>query len=291
MTNQSSSKLQAILNHLQSCSVLRNGIYITNNLSSTQQNEKSVRDQLATVPLMTENEILKFVAEHHSFEVMQYELKKFIQKIPTGGVLIDVGTGFGWHWVELSKHRPDLVLFLVDFSYASLLLAKRLLNDKCVNQTFFICGDAMDLPFEEGSVDAYWSVQTLQHVPSWQRAISEAHRILKKDSMFANYSLNNQKIVEWMYKKIKRNYIVDGEYIPGINLVRANNEQRKIIERCFGTPVEVRYSEVLYSPELLITRPGKRGSIIGKLDRYMSGSSIIARSIGRQSSFHAKKVS
>jgi ubiquinone/menaquinone biosynthesis C-methylase UbiE len=248
------------------------------------------RDKLAIEALVDNGNVLDIVSKHHSYEVMQYELRKFLDLLPLGGVLVDVGTGFGWHWIELSKHRPDLVLCLLDFSYASLSLAQQLLQGKCGNQILFICGDALDLPFADGSIDGYWSVQTLQHVSSWRKAISEAHRVLKAQSIFASYSLNHQKLIEWIYKRINKRYVTNGEYVSGINIVRSSDNQYEIVGQFFGNLVEVRYSEIIYSPELLFTRPGCAGSMLGKIDRYLSGKSFLAESLGRQCSFHAVKA-
>ncbi len=275
---------------METCSIYKDGIYVSKNFLLDQQNEILTRDKLALKALVDDANVLDIVSKHHSYEVMQYELRKFLDLIPPGGVLVDVGTGFGWHWTELSKYRPDLVLCLLDFSYASLSLARQLLQSKCGNQILFICGDALDLPFADGSIDGYWSVQTLQHVPSWQKAISEAHRVLNANSIFASYSLNHQKFVEWIYNKVNRRYVTDGEYVPGINIVRPNVYQHEIIRQYFGNLVEIRYSEVMYSPELMFTRPGCAGSMLGKIDRYLSGKSFIAESLGRQCSFHAVKA-
>ena len=290
MFGHHSANYDAIVKHLETCAIYQDGIYVSKNFLLGQQDEMLMRNKLALESLVDNANVLDIVLKHHSYEVMQYELRKFLDLIPLGGVLVDVGTGFGWHWIELSKYRTDLVLCLLDFSYASLSLAQQLLQGKCGNQTLFICGDALDLPFADGSVDGYWSVQTLQHLTSWQKSISEAHRVLKIGSVFASYSLRHQRCIEWVYGIINKKYVIEGEYFPGINIVRANNEQRVIIEQYFKNMVNVRYTEVFFSPEVLFTRPGRKGSLLGKIDRYVSGTSILSRVLGRQCSFQAIKA-
>ena len=49
-------------------------------------------------------------------------------------------------------------------------------------------------------------------------------------------------------------------------LARASDDQKESIAVTFAGKVSERWSEILYSPELRFTAPGKPGSMFGRLD-------------------------
>jgi len=54
-------------------------------------------------------------------------------------------------------------------------------NSACNQQArvTYICGDATELPFEDGSFDAVTMFDLLEHIPNHQQAVAEAIRVLK----------------------------------------------------------------------------------------------------------------
>jgi SAM-dependent methyltransferase len=275
--------------HLKAISSFVDGIYRINSSALTQQREVEIRDAEALKSPEGIEALLREVSGHHSIEVMKREIKKFIDSIPYGGIILDVGAGWGWQWVGISTYRPDLLLCFLDFSEQSLLTARKVLSNESSRSILYINGSATDLKFESESINGYWSVQTLQHVNDFNKAISEAHRVLIGGSPFASYSLNTQPIIRFLYRFLGRKYVIDGEYVEGINLSRASSGQRAYIEYIFGTEVDTRFTEVLFSPEILLKFPGRHKSIIGKIDNLLSGNSMLARSFARQCSFHTLK--
>lgn len=266
------------------------GIWETSSYSVTQQRELERRDEIALAAPEVVEDLLRLISFHHSIGVMKHEHRLFIDSIPFGGVVLDVGAGWGWHWIGLSKYRPDLVVCILDMSRQNLLRAKHVLRDEVGGSFVYVCGDALDLKILDQSIDGYWSVQTLQHVPSFVKAVSEANRVLKDGGVFASYSLNTQPILRFVSKVLRRNYVVDGEFFAGVHLRRASESQRKSISSVFGAEVESRYTEILFSPEIHVNFPGRDRSFWGKLDIALSGKSRIARIFGRQCSFHTVKV-
>ena len=71
-----------------------------------------------------------------------------------------------------------------------------------------------------------------------------------------------------------RSYVENGEYSEGINLSRASTDQFMVVQQKFGAPVEVRYSEILFSPEILLNFPGRKNSRLGKIDNLLTGNSF-----------------
>ena len=40
----------------------------------------------------------KEISLHHSFNVMDREVKKFIKLLPKNSIICDIGGSWGWHW-------------------------------------------------------------------------------------------------------------------------------------------------------------------------------------------------
>ena len=232
----------------------------------------------------------KIISHSHSIPVMDKEIKRFCDRIPSNGIVVDVGGCWGWHWRNLKINRPDISVLIVDLVRENFIHAKTILGDQINKNIFLIHGDATSLKLPNNSIDGWWSVQTLQHIPNYEKAVNEAYRIIKKNGFFANYSLNNQSFIKIIYKILRKKYHIHG-IIPGsYYLSRASNYQYKIIEKIFSNKVETRYTEVIYSPELKFYYPGRLGSIIGKLDNVLSSGYSFFSPIARQKSFHTFKI-
>lgn len=234
-------------------------------------------------------EHLHVIAKHHSIPVMDEEIEIFLKKIPQDGYIIDVGGCWGWHWRNIDKIRPDIKVIIVDFIKSNLFYAKELLNNKINKNIFLVHGDATSLKFEDNSFDGYWTVQTLQHIPSFNKAIDEGYRVLKPNGVFANYSLNVQLPIQLLYVILGKSYIIEGKSPNMFYLSRANKKQLSYIENIFKNKVRVRYSEILFKPELKVDFSGKENSIIGRLDSCLSNYFGLFSSMARQQSFHTLK--
>ncbi len=275
--------MQKLLNQMQ---LGDDGIYGYPFTNKEQAMEINLREKVATASY---DNLIEKIAKHHSVPVMDFEVARFLRQIPSDGRVIDVGGCWGWHWRLLKEHRPNIQVFIVDFVRANLLHAKALLGDAINEQIFLIHGDATKLNFPNESFDGYWSVQTLQHVVRFETAIVEAQRILKSGGVFANYSLNDQPPLRWLYRVLGHSYINQGWVEGSYWLARASGEQKQMIESILATKVCERWSEILYKPELHITFPGKGKSWLGHLDAALSNDSGFLGFIARQRSFHCKK--
>jgi len=234
---------------------------------------------------------LNQISKHHSVPVMDKEVDLFLRQIPSGGIIIDVGGCWGWHWRRIKNTRPDVTVFIVDFVREALVQAKDFLGEQINKNIFLVHGDANSLKFKDNTFDGYWSVQTLQHIPNFRKAIEEAHRILKPEGVFANYSLNTLQLVRVIYKIIGRPYHIKG-IVPGaFYLSRASKEQVSVVREVFSNTVTRRFTELLFKPELKICFLGKENSIAGKFDSLLSSKNPIYSHIARQQSYHTAKIS
>ena len=81
------------------------------------------------------------IALHHSINVMDREVEKFLKLLPKNSIVCDIGGSWGWHWRNIDKDRPDIKVIIVDFIFENLLIAKKILENKINKQIFLINDD------------------------------------------------------------------------------------------------------------------------------------------------------
>jgi ubiquinone/menaquinone biosynthesis C-methylase UbiE len=220
---------------------------------------------------------------------MDKEVDLFLSSIPHNGIVVDVGGCWGWHWRCIENIRPDITVVIVDFIKENLRHALNLLGNQVNKNIFLVHGDATSLIFNDNTFDGYWSVQTLQLIPNFTKAIREAYRVLKPGGIFANYSLNIQPVIRMIYSLFGKTYHINGKVSGSFYLSRASNEHLSIVNGIFCNKVTKRFTEILFKPELGIRFPGKEKSFSGKIDSYLSINNSFFSSIARQQSYHTTK--
>lgn len=256
-------------------------------VNEAQALELRLREEVAAVVY---DDYLLTISKHHSIEVMDKEVNDFISKIPTNGVICDIGGCWGWHWRNIHFLRPDIQIVIVDFAKSNLLHAKKLLQERINKNIWLVHGDATALNFPNESFDGYWTVQTLQHIPDFEKAIAEARRVLKQNGAFSNYSLNNASLIRPIYKIFRKEYVTNGMVGGSFFLRRADRNQLSLIKSIFCNDVSERYSEILFKPEFKLNFMGKENSWLGKLDALLTGNIPFTSLIARQRSFHTTKA-
>lgn len=233
------------------------------------------------------------ISKYHSIPVMDREVDIFLASIPKSGLVLDIGGCWGWHWRRLARNRPDVGVLIIDFVHSNLLHAQSLLGELVGNQVALMHADATALPFRIDSkfqgFDGVWTVQTFQHIPAYDKAVAEAHRVLKRGGLFSNYSLNIQAHMKSIFGIFRKKYVVSGWIEGNFWLARASVEQKKLIEAIFDNKVRERWSEIIYSPELRMPASGQVDSLLGKLDACLSNDVGFLRCFARQHSFHCRK--
>ena len=275
------SKVEEILSGLNYSD---DGIYGYDFESSGQEDEVEFRDKVAHQYVY--DNYLEELSRHHSIPVMDREVELFLDNIPVGGIILDVGGCWGWHWRNIKKQRPDIIVVILDLVRNNLNHAKRLLGELVGDCIYLVHGNALALKFKDGIFDGYWSVQTLQHIPNYELAIEESYRVLKKGGFFANYTLNRVYFIELIYKLLGKNY--EGIVWGGIYLRRASCQEERIIERVYDRRVKKRYTEILFHPDIRVRLSG-RYNFWGALDRRLSGESRLLSKFARQCSYHVRK--
>lgn len=262
------------------------GIYSAQNWGTGQETEIALRRKVASqVP----DDLDAVIAIHHSFPVMDHEVEEFIKKLPQNGVILDVGGCWGWHWRGVAHTRPDIRIIIMDFVRENLTRAKYFLHDQINQSVFLVHGDGTKIPFANETFDGYWAVQTLQHIPALDVALTEAKRVLKSGGKFSMYNLNNPLAIRTLYKMLGRSWVDEGSVEGMFFLRRTSKNDARLIKQIFGNVSSPRYTEILFTPELNLHSPAKPVSWLGKVDAYLTSSNPLFRLIARQTSFSATK--
>lgn len=254
--------------------------------STDQAQEIELRQKVAK---QTYTDILGEVANHHSIPVMDREVGRFIQRVPHGGTILDVGGCWGWHWRQAVHQRPDLKIYILDLVKENLNYARDLLFPYIDKNIFLVHGDANHLPLQNGSIDGYWSVQTLQHIEKVSQAFAEAKRVLKPGGQFACYFRNYSRFFQALQALRRRPYHVEGTVDGQFFFSRGRAKHRELLAELFQCPVTTRFSEVIFTAGR--GGFGKPQSKWGQLDSWLSGSFPPWAAVARQRSFHLIKPS
>lgn len=278
MNETSKKRFESLFNNLE---LGQDGVWSSNLPDSDQKAEVRLREKVANVKV---DNYLDSVAKHHSIPVMDHEVKRYLDLMPSGSIILDIGGCWGWHWRNIKNLRPDVYIIIVDFVRSNLHHAKNVLGSLIGEQAELVHADATALPFPNEVIDGVWTVQTFQHIPSYIIAFHESYRVLKKDGRFINYSLHITPVIRFIYKALGKQYHIDGEIKESFYLTRANNKQKDELANIFTGEIYDKFSECLFHPELKLTFTGKERSWIGKLDYYLGNYSIISNMIARQRS-------
>ncbi|KAL4456911.1 hypothetical protein ABPG74_014549 [Tetrahymena malaccensis] len=142
--------------------------------------------------------------------------------------VLDVAGGTGdiaFRILEKHKSRSalnskNLKVTVLDINESMLEVGKRRALEKSLsnNDIDFVCGNAEILPFEDNTFDAYTIAYGIRNVPRIEKALSEAHRVLKKGGrlMILEFSKVDQFPVSEIYKQYNMNILpLVGKYVVG----------------------------------------------------------------------------
>ena len=234
------------------------------------------------------------IARSHSIPVMDYEVDRFLKRMPPGALILDIGGCWGWHWRRLAATRPDIGVLIVDFVRNNLGHACKLLGPLVGTQVALMHADAMALPFPEAGMGwagfhGVWTVQVFQHIPNFTHACREAYRVLRPGGRFANHSLHITPFNRTLYRLLGQQYHCDGMRNNQFHLTRANDKQRQILADLFKGG-EDRYTECLFHPDLKWHWTGSRKNLVGAMDARLGNFPWFGKWIARQRGFEGRKA-
>ena len=111
----------------------REGFFSRNFIVKNQLNEIYLRKKTAS---KNYENYFNEISNYHSIEVMDREVEIFLKKQKKNSVILDVGSGWCWHWRTLSELRPDIKIVALDFIKENFSHAKKIIGNKNLNQIY-----------------------------------------------------------------------------------------------------------------------------------------------------------
>ena len=227
------------------------------------------------------------ISLHHSICVMDNTINKFIDLCPKNSIICDIGGGWGWHWRDIYKKRPDIKVVIVDFIFENLIIARKILKKRINKQIFLVNEDCKKFFLGKNLFSGVWSVQTIQHIKNYKKIFKKIYIQLKKNSYFYNINLNNNLVVRLIYKLFKKSYLINGTN-SNFFLRRSDSKQKIALEKIFRKKTITIYSELLFHPDIKFFT-GSKKNLIGKIDSLLTGSFFLKKFFARQEGFLIKK--
>lgn len=247
--------------------------------SGDQESERRFRDRVATEYAECDpRELLEIVERHHCISAMRWRSARFARGFASEDWLLDVGIGWGWHWLG---HAEGARVLGIDMSIGNLRLARRLLGDEA-DSVVLVCADAAALPLRRRSMAGLWSVQVFQHMPDdvLARAKAELDRVLTGRFRMEISNLNPALLHRVVYRLTGRRLHRRGR-IGEMELVRRSAREWAGVWSDFRRGrcrMSVGYSELFFHPDLrLRPRPYPL-----RLERVLAGVPALAGMIARQ---------
>lgn len=259
----------------------------TNN--NGQDIERVMRESVAAPYIGNPGSAIKEASRHHSYGVMTARARDIVVDLErncSGSPLImDLGCGFGWQWVDIAKQFPGVKFLLVDFAISNLLVCRSLMPYAEYSNVLCLQADISDMPLPDGVTDYCWSVQVLQHLPPVKRrdALKEIKRVQKAGAGLYIAWVRATPIIRAMYYLFGKRYHIKGELPDGVFYQRFDAEIETEVRNVFSS-CEIRYSETLFHPELRL-RPDS--ILMGKADLALS-SSPTAYLLARQAEIYGR---
>ncbi len=263
----------------------QNSVWAFDNFKVNEGQQKELIFRSNVAEKLTDD-CMREIIHHHSVDVMDREVKRWIKDIPENGWILDVGGCCAWHWRNLHLDRPDLNVIVVDMVEANFQQALKLCGGQINRNIHLVVGDATALKIRSESIDGYWSVQCLQHIPDLDKALFEATRVLKNNGKFKTYDLNYRKSEKFLFRLLGKERVY-GKIVQTENIFirRSSREVDGIFRKYFST-LNIGYSEFLFKPRCGL-KYGVR-SIRGLADSMLTNIKILAF-LARQHSIAARK--
>lgn len=121
-----------------------------------------------------------------------------LQGVELEGDVLEIGAGGGAMAAEVARRFPRARIVATDVDEAMVATARKRLAP-LGERAHAVQADSAALPFDEAGFDAVLSFLMLHHVGRWERALSEAARVLRPGGVLVGYDVLDKAIVRALH--------------------------------------------------------------------------------------------
>lgn len=118
----------------------------------------------------------------------------------TGQRVLEIGCGRGVGTQIILEAFGAREVHAFDLDPEMIRQARVRLSSYPVERVRLFVGDAEQLAAPAAAYDAVVDFGILHHVPNWQRAVTEIHRVLKPGGQFFFEEVTQQALARWLYR-------------------------------------------------------------------------------------------
>lgn len=115
-----------------------------------------------------------------------------------GGLVLEIGCGRGVGCELLFQRFGARQVCAIDLDPTMVAQARSRLVTYLPDRLQLEVGDVTAIPAPDGVFDAVFDFGVLHHIPNWQAAVSEVHRVLKPDGRFFFEEITRQALQRWL---------------------------------------------------------------------------------------------
>ena len=109
---------------------------------------------------------------------------KGVTKISPEARVLEIGCGRGAVACMIQEEFHPARLHAFDLDHQMILMAGRYLKPEQKEKIFLYVGDALGLPYRDGSLDVVFGFGVLHHLPDWRGGLKEIARVLKPGGIY-----------------------------------------------------------------------------------------------------------
>lgn len=119
-----------------------------------------------------------------------------------GQHVLEIGCGHGVGIEILFEQFHAGMVHAIDLDPKMVEKAQKRLSRFSSKQLLLAVGDVSDLQMPETMFDAVFDFGILHHVPDWQKALREIHRVLKPRGLFFFEEVSRSGLQRWLYRTL-----------------------------------------------------------------------------------------
>jgi len=141
----------------------------------------------------------------------------------TGARVLEISCGRGGGADYLVRYKKPSHVTGLDRTPGAVTFCRKTYPSK---ELQFTCGDAMILPFPDGTFDAVVNVEASHCYPDMPKFLSEAHRVLKPGGRFLYADFRRDKLQETWHQQLRDS---------GLNIDDEEDITRRVVDSLFRT--------------------------------------------------------